>query len=309
MSYARDVDFDDVVRGVIMQRATDYTCLASITFMMWDILISLPSEITLVWQKPKGWLRFLYVFIRYVPLLSAITSFIYFSFPGRGKSTNEQCQVNSIVEEVVLACVVVTVHVILIPLIKWHVPVYALYNRSRILLRVLAVGCAITLCASLLGEYFASSSYKYGGTCLLVSAPRTMLPGLAWLSPATFDLILFILTLIKFYESRREGLSRLPILDTIMRDGTWAFLLSFVVMILNTLVYTRTITTEMSGIAYACTMSSLSYIGSQVLLNLKRVLAQPSCLPWDSSSSFTDSSLDWVGSLPSWSHPDANEKP
>ncbi|KAI0646457.1 hypothetical protein C8Q79DRAFT_962741 [Trametes meyenii] len=301
MSHIQDTGFDDVVSGVMMQRATDYACVASITFMMWDILISLPSEIALVWQKPNGWLRYLYVFIRYIPPVSAITSFVYFSFPGRRGSTDEQCKVNSIIEEVVLACVVVTVHVILI------VRVYALYNRSRILLQVLGVGCAVTLCVSLLGEYFASSSYKYGRMCLLVSAPHTMLPGLAWLSPATFDLILFTLTLIKFYESRREGLSRLPILDTIMRDGTWAFLLSFVVMMLNTLVFSRTITTEMSGIAYTCTMSSLSYIGSQVLLNLKRVLAQPLCLPWDTSSSFTDSSLDWNDPPPYWSHPDAHQ--
>lgn len=45
------------------------------------------------------------------------------------------------------------------------------------------------------------------------------------LSPIAFDAFMFVFTVLKFWQSRREGLSR-PILDTMVRDGTWAFILS-----------------------------------------------------------------------------------
>lgn len=45
------------------------------------------------------------------------------------------------------------------------------------------------------------------------------------LSPIAFDAFMFVLTVLKFWQSRREGLSR-PTLNTMVRDGTWAFTLS-----------------------------------------------------------------------------------
>ncbi|KAI0674431.1 hypothetical protein C8Q78DRAFT_1076073 [Trametes maxima] len=257
--------------------------------MAWDVLISFSEEVEFVWQKPNGWLRWLYVFLRYVLLLVAIALFGYFSVPGRKPSTNVQCNFNTLVEAIALASAVIAVQIVLI------VRVYALYNRSRTLLLSLMVGCAASLCASILGSYFASSKFRYDGQCLLTSAPPTML--LAWLSPTALEFALFVLTLVKFRESRREGLGKLPILETMVRDGTWAFLLAFIVMTFNALIYTRIVHPNTSGIAYACTLSTLSFIGSRVLLNLKRLTIAPR-LTWEMSSNLSEIRFDQATCTP-----------
>lgn len=78
---------------------------------------------------------------------------------------------------------------------------------------------------------------------------------------------MFALTMLKFRQSRREGLRR-PILNTMVRDGTWAFILSLgeppgitmflgacaltgraVVMVLNAVIYT-VFSETLSGIFY-----------------------------------------------------------
>lgn len=41
-----------------------------------------------------------------------------------------------------------------------------------------------------------------------------------------FETALFVMTIAKFRQSRMEGLGKRPILDTIVRDGIWAYLLS-----------------------------------------------------------------------------------
>ncbi|TBU61169.1 hypothetical protein BD310DRAFT_921648 [Dichomitus squalens] len=71
-----------------------------------------------------------------------------------------------------------------------------------------------------------------------------------WLSPTVFEAVLFAMTIAKFKQSRGEGLGRRPILDTIVRDGTWAFLVGIAVMVLNTLVYTSAARNALSGAAY-----------------------------------------------------------
>ncbi|KAI0646419.1 hypothetical protein C8Q79DRAFT_668619 [Trametes meyenii] len=298
---------DDIVDRASTQQATGFACVASITFMAWDALISFSEEVEFVWQKPNGWLRWLYVFLRYGLLLVAIALFSYFSVPGRKPSTNAQCNFNTLIEAIVLASAVIAVQIVLIIrgtslehrldilFTEAHATVYALYNRSRKLLLSLIVGCAASLCASILGSSFASGKFRYDGQCLLTSAPPTML--LAWLSPTALEFALFVLTLAKFRESRREGLGRLPILETMVRDGTWAFLLAFVVMTFNAFIYTRVVHPNTSGVAYACTLSTLSFIGSRVLLNLKRLTAAPH-LTWEVSSNLSEICFDQVTCTP-----------
>lgn len=87
------------------------------------------------------------------------------------------------------------------------------------------------------------------------------------LSPVAFDAFMFALTMLKFRQSRREELRR-PILNTMVRDGTWAFILTLgespaitmflgahaltgraVVMVLNAVIYT-VFSETLSGIFY-----------------------------------------------------------
>ncbi|TBU42473.1 hypothetical protein BD309DRAFT_962963 [Dichomitus squalens] len=107
-----------------------------------------------------------------------------------------------------------------------------------------------------------------------------------WLSPTVFEAVLFAMTIAKFKQSRGEGLGRRPILDTIVRDGTWAFLVGIAVMVLNTLVYTSAARNALSGAAYFWTLSALSYVGSHVLLDLRRLGSERDTV-WADNSMFT----------------------
>lgn len=42
-----------------------------------------------------------------------------------------------------------------------------------------------------------------------------------------FELLLFVLTMVKFVEAYRNGWDRIPLLTLVVRDGTWAFLVIF----------------------------------------------------------------------------------
>ena len=125
--------------------------------------------------------------------------------------------------------------------------VHALYSRSRLVLLGLLAGLAAAVCATFCGMWFAMGDFIYDAECFASSSPKLM--PLVWsvaalhvferrdslgagnmcndrLSPVAFEAALFIMTLVKFQESRRFGLGRRPILDTIMRDGTWGFVVA-----------------------------------------------------------------------------------
>ncbi|KAI0367237.1 hypothetical protein BV20DRAFT_1055033 [Pilatotrama ljubarskyi] len=205
------------------------------TFLTWDFVISFPEEVQYVWQQPNGWIRWLYAYIRYMPLFAEVGTFAYFAVEaktGPADFTGGQCNANTVAASAILHSVIIGVEIVLL------VRVHALYNRSRSVTFALVAGFAASLCASLLGIYFALRQLRYDGRCLVSSAPRIML--LAWLSPVMFETFLFMLTMAKFRESRLEGTGgKRPILNTIVRDGTWGFFLALVVMVLNAVIYTR----------------------------------------------------------------------
>ncbi|KAI0349764.1 hypothetical protein OH77DRAFT_1525406 [Trametes cingulata] len=258
--------------------STGYYSVAAMTFLTWDLIVSFAEEVNLVWQRPNGWSRWLYAFIRYVPLLAETGFFAYFAVQARSLPdfSGGQCNATVLTASVVLHSVIVGVEVVLL------VRVHALYDRSRNMTFALVAAFATSLSASILGIYFALRRLSYDGQCLVSSAPRIML--LAWLSPVVFETFLFILTMMKFRESRLEGLSdKRPLLNTIVRDGSWGFVLALVVMVLNAVIYTMN-SDSLTGKFYFWALSILSFVGSHVLLNLRATASDSrSSDPWDSS--------------------------
>ncbi|KAI0635291.1 hypothetical protein C8Q77DRAFT_1255173 [Trametes polyzona] len=300
---------------VLMQRLaevvhvaeTDQTtgCCPGISRLVaWDFLISFSDEVQLIWSQSTRCARWMYAFIRFVPLLAEMyvallptrcVSFndsrgflAYFAVPPPAPGAQAKaCTANTLASTAVLECIVVAVELILLA------RVHALYGRSRRVLAALLAGFAISVCMTLFGIYYAAKGLRFDEQCLISSSPRIML--LVWLSPIVFEAGLFMLTMAKFRESRREGLGRRPLLEAIVRDGTWAFVLALVVMVLNAVVYT-VFEESFSGIFYFWAVSILSCIGSHLLLNLRRITDEPS-LPSDALSAICFD--DVSGALPS----------
>ncbi|KAI0336831.1 hypothetical protein GY45DRAFT_1357718 [Cubamyces sp. BRFM 1775] len=188
------------------------------------------------------------------------------------------CDASTLAESILLECIIIAVETVLL------MRVLALYSRSRLVLLGLLAGLFGSACATFCGMWYTMSGFIYDAECYASSSPDIML--LVWLSPVAFESALFIMTLVKFRESRRFGLGKRPILDTIMRDGTWGFVVALVVMSLNAVVYTLH-AEALSGVFYFWALSTLSFTGSHMLLNLRRIAYEPQT-PWDATSAVED---------------------
>ncbi|KAI0674464.1 hypothetical protein C8Q78DRAFT_1076102 [Trametes maxima] len=281
-------NFADVVPTAATIQMTGLSSAMALTFLAWDILTSFSDEVRFIWQTPNGWVRWLYAFVRYVPMLTEMwvapssrasmrepiqdddsVLFAVFSKP----TTSGSCAAGTLAEAVLMEFIIVAVELVLLIRVtdRRRRPVYALYGRSRKVLLVLLAGFTSSICVTAFGMYYAADGFTNDGQCLVTASPRIVL--LVWLSPVAFELVLFGLTLFKFGESRRQRLGKRPILDTLIRDGTWAFLCSLVVMTLNALGYT----------IYSNTLSSIFYFWA---------LSALSSISWDAQLTFTEMRFD-----------------
>ncbi|KAH9896981.1 hypothetical protein C8Q73DRAFT_436462 [Cubamyces lactineus] len=242
--------------------------VAAIAFATWDLALSISDEVDLIWRTPGKWSKSLYICTRYVPWLGEIALYAYLTDSNRElRLTVEQCAMSDLVEAIVLGSVIVIVEVVL--LIRGESPrwvqhiryslrsttVYALYERSRPVLLGLLGGFATHICVTACGVLYTMKEFDYNIECLSSTAPRIVL--LMWLSPMAFETALFVMTVIKFWENRRCPLRKRPILYTIIRDGTWAFALTLLILGLNAIAYTVH-PEKLTGIFYFWALSTLS---------------------------------------------------
>ncbi|TFK89678.1 hypothetical protein K466DRAFT_17068 [Polyporus arcularius HHB13444] len=111
--------------------------------------------------------------------------------------------------------------------------------------------------------------------CIVTLTPRLF--SFYWILPLAFETTLFALTLFKFATSV-SGRSVVGRKDSIMfvllRDGTWAYAVIFAAMLLNTVFYAVE-TTPLAGVSFAWEIATLSFAGSHVVLNTRRVARHP----------------------------------
>ena len=64
-----------------------------------------------------------------------------------------------------------------------------------------------------------------------------------------FETVLFVLTIIKFVDAVKQGWGKGPIMQQFVTDGTWAYLLIFLVMLVNMMLY-KYVHSTLTGICY-----------------------------------------------------------
>jgi len=259
---------------------TSYATLAAVALLVWDTIIHFGDEVELIWKFSNGWFRWLYCFVRYFPLAVELALWAMYNSEHQlysdGNTSNSTCENSSAIESGLLEAVVLAVEIVLI------VRVYVLYDRSKRMLGVILALFATSVALAIVGMILASNNMHFDGLCIMTS-PSYMLIA-SWLAPVAFETLLFILTLVKFAESARAYLGHRPILHVIVRDGTWAYALAFMIMVLNTVE--PLIRAGLSAILYFWAMSILSFIGVHVLLNLRRLARE---IPISSTpSTFSD---------------------
>ncbi|GJE89045.1 hypothetical protein PsYK624_051350 [Phanerochaete sordida] len=248
--------------SLVSMLAVSYSEVASVALLTWDIIITLSEEVELIWEKRWTPAKFMYLIARYMPWAFQIallplnidgSTGIRFSFMA--------CQRWMTVQAIVLQFIVTAVDVILI------MRVYALYNRNLALLGVLS---ALFLAeVSALGYILAviTPELKFNHDCFVTASPPLFVA--YWIVSLVFETVLFVLTLLKFAHAVRQGWGRRPVMRDFVSDGTWAYTLLFVTMLVNALLY-KFVRSPLAGICFTWLLSVLSFAGSRLILNPRR---------------------------------------
>ncbi|TBU43452.1 hypothetical protein BD309DRAFT_960631 [Dichomitus squalens] len=243
-----------------------YSEVACVALLTWDVVITLSDEVELIWKRRWTAAKVMYLIARYLPWLVQLALLAINVNGTTGLSfTSGQCAAWQIVQGTLLQAIVTSVDVILI------IRVYALYHRNRILL----IGLG-----SLFSAEVASLCYilvkvtprlTYNDECYVVSSPSIF--QYYWVVSLAFETLLFTLTIGKFLDGVRQGWGRAVMVQQFVADGTWAYALIFLTMLVNMMFY-KYVHSELTGICYTWLLVVLSFAGSRLVLN-PRVRAAP----------------------------------
>lgn len=243
-------------------RAVSYSEVAAVTLLTWDIFITFSDEVELIWKKAWTPAKGMYVFARYIPWLFQL-ALLGINIDGSTGIffTVAECRKWMIVQAVILQLVITAVDIILI------LRVYILFNRNRYLLLVL--GTLFLAEVAFLSYVLAMITPRltFNDDCFVTSSPPLFTA--YWIVSLIFETVLFVLTLIKFGEAIKGGWGRQQVMREFIADGTWAYTLIFVTMLVNSMLY-KFVHSPLAGICFTWLLSVLSFAGSRIILNPRR---------------------------------------
>ncbi|EGO03564.1 hypothetical protein SERLA73DRAFT_175071 [Serpula lacrymans var. lacrymans S7.3] len=244
-------------------RVNGHVGVASLCFLAWDILIHLGDEVEYIWQGGNTWLKYMYLLIRYIPVLTQGCLLIITTGYSSGiRFPLYTCRGWVLYQGLASEFMSLAVETVLL------VRVYALYNRSKFILWTLSTLFLAEIAATLTVIILTTPKIEFNRECIVTFAPRIY--GGYWLSSLGFETILFLLTIFKFATVVRRGLGDNTVINVIVRDGTWAYAMVFAILLLNLSMY-RFDHTAMAGIFYFWHLTVMSFAGSHLLLNLRRL--------------------------------------
>ncbi|KAJ7209685.1 hypothetical protein GGX14DRAFT_631518 [Mycena pura] len=247
--------------------------LAALTWLLYDICITLDDEIKLVWPKPWTRMKVLFLFIRYVPLFVQISILVIGSpeLTPRFHFTAHACFIWQVYQGVASLVIFAAVDYVLI------LRVYALYHNNKTLQKLVLVVFALEVSAMCIGLGLSFPGIQFDEICVVESISKLLLiSGLTESQSRTAIIpnLLFGLTVYKFIHAVRNGWSDTPLVSLIMRDGTWAFFMLFAILVGAASLYSLK-NHFFTGIVYGWLLSVFSFAGYRVLLNLDRIRDGP----------------------------------
>ncbi|KAJ3553304.1 hypothetical protein NM688_g3686 [Phlebia brevispora] len=241
------------------RQAVSWAATAALTWMAWDTIIHWDAEMECIWQRPKSWVKVAYIIVRYLPIFNmgataTMNMPIHFSSAG--------CLGWVVDQLVFMEIVTIVVEVILV------MRLYILYNRNKVILWTIVILFAVEIAVMISALAVSLPKITFEGHCYVLSAPSFY--AAYWMASLIFETFLFILTLAVFFRSIRKEYRANTIIHVFVRDGTWAFAMIFVALLLNMLMY-KLIDNPLAGMGYPWGLSTLSFAGSHILLNLRRL--------------------------------------
>ncbi|OCH87362.1 hypothetical protein OBBRIDRAFT_736346, partial [Obba rivulosa] len=240
--------------------ATNEIAVSATAFLLWDTIIHIGDEVEYIWSKGSlSWIQCFYTFVRHVPYLVQGAILTLVAAPQYGKTwSSVSCEDWIIAQFSMVEAIILSVEVVLI------IRVYAMYNRSSAILCLILFLFTVEVAAMVTILSIAIPNIEFSNTCLVTSAPSIL--SSYWICSLGFETFLFSLTLVKFFRSVSMRLGKRSILFVLP--------LLKVIMLLNTLMY-HLAHNSLAGICFFPEISVMSFAGSHILLNLRRLAIQP----------------------------------
>lgn len=263
--------------------AVGYSSVSALTFLLYDILITLDDEVRLIWPNPRNQTKLLFFFIRYFPIMLQTT--IMFLGTPPFTFTNHECYIWNVYQAIASLLIVACVDYILI------LRVFALYPRNRVVQLLLLGSFVLEIIIISVMMGLAVPGMITDATCTVLDVPFTFLVAAG--APIVFQTLLFGLTGFKFVQAVKSGWGHVPIMKLLMRDGTWAFILLFFVLISEAALYGFA-TEAYSGILYGWLNTFYSFCGYRILLNLNHLNHVSSNRPSRQTRSATTAGIEFT---------------
>ncbi|KIP08565.1 hypothetical protein PHLGIDRAFT_117184 [Phlebiopsis gigantea 11061_1 CR5-6] len=267
------------------ERGHEAGAVAAMAWMAWDTAITLDDEVRYLWSDGHlSWVKGMYAFIRYFPLLH---DGIVIAFYDRFEYSNVGCRAYIAYKWFGLEALTLAVEFILV------MRVLALFEQQRLLKRIIQAAFIVEATCMIAVLVLVIRTQRLTNQCHTSSSPDIFVA--YWIVTLVFELFLFVLTLVKCAQNcctllrMSETSQKRSLYYIFLRDGTWAFALISGATLLNTLLYQYN-TTPACGDGYFWELSVLSFAGSHVILNIRRLKAPE-------SPSHTDSYEPWERSL------------
>ncbi|KAF9458736.1 hypothetical protein BDZ94DRAFT_1269926 [Collybia nuda] len=265
----------DEIRNLRGLQVCNYSSMGALTFTVFEIILSIDEEVEQIWRKPWTNLKRLYLIIRIISLGSQfISTGITLSSPREATHSLRDCRMLAGFQGASSQVLMMAVQVILV------LRVQALYYENTSLKYTLyglffAEVVAMTLLFAL-----SMPGILYGSHCVITS-----FPGIAsgfLVSPILFELLLFVMTMIKFYNTVREGWGEEHVLSRFLKDGVWAFALPFIMLIVNTFCMTF-LSGALASVAYSWAIAIPGFAGCRLILNMSHLLERNETFPRSSA--------------------------
>ncbi|KAJ3538937.1 hypothetical protein NM688_g6444 [Phlebia brevispora] len=239
------------------ERSVHSAGVAALSWIVYDTLIHLDQEIECIWRGAKPWIKIAYFFIRYAPIIEEAAL-------KRTTTTDPISGCRGWVWEELIFAEVLTLVVEILLVIR----LYVLFNQNKLILASMITAFIAEIAVMVTMLAIALPKMRFQVNCLVSGTPGVFMA--FWLSSLAFETFLFALTIVAFFRSVKQEYGKHSVLFVFFRDGTWAFAIIFIAMLLNTLMY-KLEKNPLAGMGYLWCLSVMSFAGSHILLNIRRL--------------------------------------
>ncbi|KAF8888040.1 hypothetical protein BD779DRAFT_474837 [Infundibulicybe gibba] len=238
--------------------------VASLTFLIYDLILSLDNEVEFIWKKPNSsWIKWQFLFTRYFALASQICN-CSIDFAIISSSLDLRLLRGWYMSQAVVSDIIVTAVEVLLML-----QLYVLYNKSTKLVAVFCVIIFAETVALIIGIAFNLPGDEFHLVSIL-DATHAAFTYLGFSSMVS-QTVIVILTWVKYREAVRDGWSANPLMSLIIRDVTAVFCMIFVTC-LGIAVMTL-LNCQYAPMGYFWFLSIVSSSGCRLIINLQTLAA------------------------------------